>query len=96
MKTSKQGCAGRELGLERKIERDWRERWREKVILKKEKLSDVPGCKRNLILQVMTSSTEPWGFQSWMLAFLSLKRLLCAQLASAFQPQEHIKAEETD
>ena len=47
-------------------------------------------------LQLDVSSSEPWDFQSQMLAFLSLKRLLRAQLASAFQPQEHIKAEETD
>lgn len=44
VKTSKQDHAG----LERKMEREGS--------LEKEKLSDVPGCKRNLILQVMTSS----------------------------------------
>ena len=44
----KAGSCGEILGLERKMEREGS--------LEKEKLSDVPGCKRNLILQVMTSS----------------------------------------
>ena len=48
VKTSKQGHVGRELRLERKMEREGS--------LEKEKLNDVPGCKRNMILQVTTSS----------------------------------------